>query len=376
MTQWADQVYAKIERKMPFSVRAAAAEKVIPYQGKGDRWLGPPHERAAWWTNGFWSAMMWQLFNATGDTMYQEEARRVQTMITPELSYYLNLHHDVGFQYLLSCGTDYKLTGDLEARRYTLHAAGLLAGRYNPNGFIRAWNGPTQQGWAIVDCMMNLPLLYWASRETDDPRFALIAKLHADTSIKYFVRPDGSCNHIVIFDPNTGEMLDAPGGQGYAPGTSWSRGQAWALYGFVLSYLGTKEARYLDTAKRIAAYFMQNIRKDWLTDCDFRQPPEEERIDNIAGACAACGLLELAKVTEGQEAQTYHDAALRMLTALDTLSANWDETQCGILQQCTAAYHDDGAGRHINIVYGDYFFIEAVCKLRGTDIMTWKPQEA
>lgn len=163
------------------------------------------------------------------------------------------LSHDVGFQFLLSAGAAYKLTGNMEMERHTRHAASLLQGRYNPNGFLRAWNPQGREGWAIVDCMMNLPLLYWASKQTEDPRFAQVAKIHADTTMKHFVRSDGSCNHIVIFDPDTGEALETPGGQGYAPGSSWSRGQAWALYGFVLSYLWTREARYMKPRKTRAS---------------------------------------------------------------------------------------------------------------------------
>lgn len=374
MRTWADQTFEKITRKYPYGAKVAGKTGVIPYQGQGDHWQGPPFDREAWWTNGFWPALLWQLYHATGDGAYKAEAARVQELIEAELMRFENLHHDVGFQYLLSFGAQYRLEGDLRARRNVLHAATILAGRFNPNGFIRAWNGEDREGWAIIDCMMNLSLLYWAGRVTGDPRFSMIAKRHADTTLEYFLRPDGSSNHIVIFDADTGGMLDAPGGQGYCAGSSWSRGQAWALYGFVLSYLNTGAPRYLYAAHRIAAYFIDHIRSDGLTDCDFAQPEGEERIDNIAGACAACGLLELADVSDAVEAERCREAAMRMLTAMDTLCADWSPDTCGILQKCTASYHDDGAGRHVNLVYGDYFFIEAVCKLRGTDIMPWKSQ--
>lgn len=373
MQAWIDATFAKMAEKLPYGVRAAAEADLIPYQGKGDLWLGAPFEGDAWWTNGFWPAMLWQLFHATGDASYADDARRVQRRLAAEMDRFVDLHHDVGFQYLLSFGAEYRLTGDAEARRMVLRAASLLAGRFNPNGFIRAWNGEGREGWAIVDCLMNLSLLYWASRETGDPRFSLIAQRHADTSLRYFLRPDGSSNHIVIFDALTGEMLEAPGGQGYRPGSSWSRGQAWALYGYAISYLNTGEARYLEAAERVARYFIGHIRPDGLTDSDFAQPPGEERVDNIAAACAACGLIELAAVRGGEAGQAYTDAAIRMLRALDEACSDWSPDRCGILQRCTASYHDDGAGRHINIVYGDYFFVEAICKLRGTDIMPWKP---
>lgn len=219
--------------------------------------------------------------------------------------------------------------------------------------------------------MMNLSLLYWASEQTKDPRFEAIARIHADTTMREFLREDGSSCHIVIFDPKTGKALERPGGQGYAPGSSWSRGQAWALYGFTLSAINTGDEKYLNVARSCAKYFMANIREDGLTDSDFCQPKDEERIDNIAGACAACGLLELAELVGGEEGAGYRAAAIRLLRALDELCADWSEDSVGVLTKCTASYHDDGAGRHVNILYGDYFFVEALCKLRGTDAKLW-----
>ena len=184
------------------------------------------------------------------------------------------------------------------------------------------------------------------------------------------MRGDGSCNHIVCFDPYTGKFLSAPGGQGVAPGSSWSRGQAWALYGFTLSYLHTKDERYLFTARRVADYFISQIRKDGLTACDFRQPEGDDLTDNIAGACAACGLIELSRAC-GEKA--YEDAALRLLRAIDERCANYDPDTCGVLTRCTAAYHGGKSDSECNMIYGDYFYIEALAKLAGVDPMLWMP---
>ena len=314
---------------------------------------------------------MWQLYHATGEAVYRDEALRTEELLTRELRAFDLLNHDVGFMYLLSTGAHYRLLGGRQALSDTLHAATLLAGRFNPAGFIRAWPGKDRAGYAIIDCMMNLSLLYWASEQTGDPRFSAIAKIHADTTLREFLRDDGSNCHIVVFDPSTGKVLDRPMGQGYAPGSSWSRGQAWALYGFTLSYINTGEERYLDAALRSARYFISHIREDGLTDSDFCQPKDEERIDNIAGAVAACGLLELSALAPAEESKTFRAAALRLLKAEYDLCADWTDASGGILQKCTASYHDDGAGRHVNILYGDYFFVEALCKLRGTDARLW-----
>ena len=161
--------------------------------------------------------------------------------------------------YLLSCGADAKLTGDEQAKTDTLHAASLLMGRFNPAGFIRAWNHPDQRGFAIIDCMMNLSLLWWATRETGDPRFAKVAQIHAQTTLREFLRPDGSVSHIIEFDPETGKRVKEYGGQGYCLGSQWSRGQAWGLYGFTLAHLNGGNAEYLDAAEKIAANFIRHL---------------------------------------------------------------------------------------------------------------------
>lgn len=371
MEKWIDEAFSRACAKFARGAKLAAQQGIIPYKSEGGRYVASPFDGNSWWTGGFWPGIMWQLYKATGDGVYMHEALRVEKLLTDELRTFDLLNHDVGFMYLLSCGAHDRIMGDKQAHTDTLHAATLLAGRFNPTGFIRAWPQPERAGYAIIDCMMNLSLLYWASEQTQDPRFEAIAKIHADKTMRDFLREDGSTCHIVIFDPKTGEALDRPGGQGYAPGSSWSRGQAWALYGFTLSGINTGDARYIDAARRSAKYFIANIREDGLTDCDFCQPKEEERIDNIAGACAACGLLELADVVGGEEGEGYRAAALRLLRAMNDLCADWSEEAPGILQKCTASYHDDGAGRHVNILYGDYFFVEALCKLRGTDAKLW-----
>ena len=371
MEAWIDLAFERACAKFARGARLAAQQGIIPYKSEGGRYVASPFDGNSWWTGGFWPGLMWQLYKATGEQVYMDEALRVEALLTAELRTFDLLNHDVGFMYLLSTGAHHRLTGDAQARTDTLHAATILAGRFNPEGFIRAWPRRERAGYAIIDCMMNLSLLYWASEQTGDPRFAKIARIHADTTLREFLREDGSSCHIAIFDPETGKVLARPAGQGYCEGSSWSRGQAWALYGFTLSAINAGETRYLEAARRCARYFIAHIREDGLTDSDFCQPKDEERIDNIAGACAACGLLELAQLVGGEEGETYRAAALRLLRALNDLCADWNEETPGILQKCTASYHDDGAGRHVNILYGDYFFVEALCKLRGTDARLW-----
>ena len=324
-----DTIFRNITEKYERSAVLAAQQDLIPYQSRGPQWEGAPFGGDSWWTGGFWPGLMWQLHAASGKDIFRSEAIRVEKRLVNELTYFERLYHDVGFMYMLSCGAHWMRSGNRDSRRNLLHAATLLAGRFNlSGGFIRAWN-EDKTGWAIIDSMMNLSLLFWASRETQDPRFGQIAVRHADTTLREFVRADGSCEHIVSFDPETGKVLRKLAGQGYAEGSSWSRGQAWALYGFTLSYQNTNDPRYLETACKIADYFISNIRPDGLTDSDFRQPKDVERIDNIAAACAACGLIELGRMQEVLKAREYMDAATRMLYALDALSADYSAKSAG-----------------------------------------------
>ena len=284
---------------------------------------------------------------------------------------YTGLHHDVGFMWLHSAVADYRLTGDERAKVRALHAAHLLAGRYNPRGkFIRSWNRD-RSGWVIVDSMMNIPLLYWARDELGDPRFEYVAMDHADTVMKYTVREDGSCNHIIVLDPANGELLETPGGQGYGSGSSWSRGQAWAVYGFALSYVHTGKEEYLSTAKKVANYFIaQTDRTDHVALIDFRAPKEPVYWDSTAGVCAVCGMLEIAKHVPEMEKEFYFESALNILKATDEKFCNWDPDFDSIVQMGSGAYHSE-ADRHVPIIYGDYFLIEAVLRLMDKDFLIW-----
>lgn len=371
---WVDETLKKIENKMN-KVSKRSAHK-IPYTTvDGIHNDYSDDKNICWWTNGFWGGMMWKLYLLTGDESYIKIAKEVEEKLDKNLMNFDGLDHDNGFKWLLTSVASYRFTDDKNSKNRSLLAAANLAGRYNPVGkFIRAWNqwpgnDEDHRGWAIIDCMMNLPLLYWAYDETKDPLYYQIAVNHADTAKRCFVRGDGSVNHIVEFNPETGEMLRTYGGQGYEIGSSWTRGQGWGLYGFVLSYLHTKDTSYLETAKRIANYFIANIPEDGFIPVDFRQPEECQWEDSTAAAIAACGLIEIAKLEKGRESQVYLKPALQMLKALADSRCNWDENQDNLLEKCTAAYHNDE--HEFSIIYGDYYFLEALMKLQENDILLW-----
>lgn len=370
--QWIETVCVKIEKKM--SVVSERSKDKIPYSTE----VGVHDDRnlddISWWTNGFWGGMLWMMYKQTGEEKYKEIANISEDLLDNAMDDYYGLHHDVGFMWRPTSVSNYKITGNKKSRKRAMMAANILAGRYNPVGeYIRAWNdhGPNSdtRGWAIIDCMMNLSLLYWATEESTDPRFKEIAVKHADTAMNAFIRPDGSVNHIVEFNPFEGGVVKSYGGQGYELGSSWSRGQTWGLYGFIISYIHTGKQEYLDVAKRVAHYFIANVCDDYTPKVDFRAPEEPYYIDTTASAIAACGLIEIAKHVGEHEKNMYLNAAIKLLKVLDEKYVDWSENTDNLLTMCTASYHDEF--HHFSIIYGDSFFLEAMFKLRGNDIFMW-----
>jgi unsaturated chondroitin disaccharide hydrolase len=368
---WLEETYGKLSVKL--SAECARIGSMIPYIPINGRYQDiDTSEGIYWWTNGFWPGILWQMYHATGDESYRKAASGVEDRLDQALIGYEGLHHDVGFMWLHSAVANYRLTGNKASRRRGLHAANILAGRFNPAGkFIRAWNGD-RTGWMIVDCMMNIPILYWASGEIGDRRFSFIAQEHADTCRRIVVRDDGSCNHIAILNPDTGECLEYPGGQGFESGSSWSRGQAWGLYGFALSYHHTQKKEYLDTAKSIAHYVIANFAlNDWLPIVDFRSPLKPLKYDSTAAMIASCGLLEIASHAGEYEKPLYLNAALNTLRACEKAFCNWKPEEDAIMGHGMGAYHSTGKDADAPIIYGDYFFLEAILRLLGKDFLIW-----
>ena len=279
--------------------------------------------------------------------------------------------------YLHTAVANYRLTGNEQSKKRGLHAANLLAGRYNPEAeFIIAWNVESK-GWMIIDTMMNLPLLYWAAEELGRPHYVYVANKHADTAMKKLIRPDGSCHHIAVLDHHTGETLETPGGQGYDAGSSWSRGHAWAIYGYTFCYLYTKDEKYLDAAKRVAHYFIANIAKtDYVPLCDFRAPKEPVIYDTTAGNIALCGLLAIADVSSEFEKDFFYNTAISMLKSMVEKHTDFNHDNDGVTINGTTAYHenkenDRGHKRHVPVIYGDYFFVEGLVRLMGKYFNIW-----
>ncbi|WP_438350385.1 glycoside hydrolase family 88 protein [Paenibacillus sp. FA6] len=323
--------------------------------------------RIDWWTSGFWPGMLWLAYDMTGDETFKKSAWEWDDRLERKMLEINSFDHDVGFQFLPTAVFKYMLTGDQDGRRKGLAAANFLAGRFNVNGrYIRAWNGD-KHGWSIVDSAMNISLLFWAAEEVGDPRFSELAKLHADTIVDKFIREDGSVNHIVSFDPLTGEVIEVLGGQGEAPDSAWSRGAAWALYGMANTYRITKDNKYLKAAQRVAHFFIAHLPADRIPLWDFRTQgsPEQEPRDTSAGAIAASGLLELAALLPEHEARQYKTVAVEMLYALSDHCGTWDNSQHEAILREGTGHKPAGQNVNVSLIYGDYYFAEAFAKLNG-----------
>ena len=367
-----EQIYEKIKAKV--EAECSRNKGIIPYIPSNGRYTDA--KSIYWWTNGFWAGILWQMYHAERNPIYVEEARKIEKRLDDALSGFEHIDHDTGFLWLHTAGADYRLTGNEHSKRRLHHAATVLAGRFNPLlGIIRAWDDQWIEGYdtagaAIIDTMMNLPLLYLATEITGDKRFKVIAKIHAETMLRDMVRRDGSVNHQIVYDTETGRLIANPAGQGYKSGSSWSRGQSWGIYGFALSYRYTHDERFLNAAKRIVAYFMANVSlTGYIPYCDFRAPEEPIYYDTTAGMAAACGMLEIAGFVNEYEKPFYINSAKRLVEAADEKWCDYDIDNDGILDGGSVSYHNDR--HHEKIIYGDYFLIEAVLRLLNKDFLIW-----
>ncbi|GIO65879.1 glycoside hydrolase family 88 protein [Paenibacillus cookii] len=328
------------------------------------------------WTPAFWTGMLWLAYETTGNEKYRQAAEKQLSSYKQRIEErrYTNTH-DLGFLYTLSCVSAYKLTGNEEAKQIALDAAELLYIRYlDQAGIIQAWGNlddPRQRGRMIIDCLMNLPLLYWASEESGDRKFYDAAHSHVRMSAKYLIREDASSYHTYYMDAETGDPKYGKTAQGYSDDSCWSRGQAWGIYGFPLSYRYTGETELLDLTTKIANYFLNRLPEDFVCywDLIFTEGPEER--DSSAAAIAVCGLLEAAAhlpLTEPLK-RKYENAALKILESLieNYMTTDVPESN-GILLH--AVYSKPGNnGVDECCIWGDYYMHEALVRVTRD----WKP---
>ena len=376
---WAEEMLQKVDAKMS-KVTLRSRDKLAYDVDENGIHIDKALTNRHMWTNGFWGGLNAMLYKHTGNEEYLKTLESSEKLLDAALyDEVLELHHDVGFLWHLTSGARYRLTGDVKSKNRNFIAAATLMGRFVPGAnFIKAWKGQGMvRDWSIIDSMMNLAILYWASDETGDDRYKRVAMAHADTTITHHIRPDGSVAHQAQHDRETGELVATFGGQGYAVGSSWSRGQAWALYGFVISYIHTGEKRYLDTAMQVANYFIASCCDDWLPRADFRSPDEPETYyDSTAGVCAACGLLELGRLLPEYYGGVYTHAAIKLLRTITENFCNFnpetdDMVNFGSERRPAEGVDPARCGIHKSIIYGDFFYVEALLKMLDSDFFMW-----
>jgi len=310
------------------------------------------------WTSSFFTGMALLAWRSTGDEYFLEQVRRLAPNYMEKVfMQHRNTHHDLGFLYSLYSVALYKLTRDIVHHGTGLRAAEVLSRRFNSQGgFIRAWgrmDTDEHANMAIIDCLMNLPLLYWAAKESRTGRYYDIAVRHADMVLKYFIRPDDSVYHAYRFDLKTGEPLGPENFCGRSVDSHWARGTAWAIYGFSLSYGYTQDKKYLDAAIRLAKSFAALLDDEVVPVWDFRLPAGVEPVrDSSAAAVAVCGIQDLARHNAADsDLLQIKDAMLSRICSEDYL--DFSKNCPGILK---SAYGDKPAYSS----WGDYFLMEAL----------------
>jgi unsaturated chondroitin disaccharide hydrolase len=334
-------------------------------------------EPGTWsWVAGFWTGELWLAHAETGDSEFLEAARSNYPYFRSLFEIPERHSHDLGFLFSLSAVADYKLTGNLDARDLAVAAATSLAERYNrAGGFIRAWNPWPEhdnRGRMIIDGMENLALLFWAAGETGDAHYHEIAEAHARTAARHLVRSDGSSFHTFEFDPDNGNPLRGGTHQGYSDESCWSRGQAWGIHGFSLAYRYTGDALFLDTARRLADYAIAHLPDDLVPYWDYLLPEGSPCYrDTSAAAITAAGLLLLSEqIGGGLPAERYADVAKKILAALDGTYSTFGVPGAEGLLTGGAAHVAQGC-TNVMLPYGDYFYLEALLRAKGTTEFSW-----
>lgn len=323
------------------------------------------------WTNGFWSGMLWLCYEYTQDERFRNAADQTVTSFHQRLKDHVVLdHHDIGFLYSLSSKAQWIVEKDEAARQLTLQAADLLMNRWcEPGGYIQAWGqkGDAKEGGRIIiDCLLNLPLLYWASEQTGNPSYMEAARIQAEKSRRYLVRGDDSSYHTFFFHPETGEPIGGATHQGYTNGSTWTRGQAWGVYGFALSYRYTKDKKFLEASKRLARYFLEHLPDDHVAYWDFNAPIERDTYrDSSASAIVAAGLLELLSLMEQQDPERlyFQEHLEKSMTSLVQKYATIGEKDAEGLLKHGSYYVHGGLSPDDYMIWGDYYYLEALMRL-------------
>jgi unsaturated chondroitin disaccharide hydrolase len=340
-----------------------------PMYTVGGRW-GREGERWTHWCEGFYPGIFWLLHKHTGEADWRAAAEEYSRRLEPRR--HDRAVHDLGFLFFSTYLRWYRLTGDEALRGVLIEAGRTLALRRQKGGYLASFIGPQS---LFIDVMMNVGLILWAANATGDDALRQVALEHCRTTARYLVRPDGGTAHEGLFDLETGQFVKQTTHQGWDGSSTWSRGLAWALYGFTAVHRLSGEAEFLDVARRCADCYLRRTPAGMVPPWDYDLPAEVPHLwDSSAAAIAASGLWDLGEaVADAAERDRYHGAAL---TALETLCGDeflprqrpeWE----GILLHGIYHYHK-GLGVDESVAWGDHFFVEALVKaVAGRSDAAW-----
>lgn len=323
-----------------------------------------------WWCSGFYPGSLWYIYEYTQNEAVKTLAEKNTLKLDP-IQYVTN-DHDVGFQLNCSYGNGFRLTGNEDYKKVLYQGAQSLATRFSSvTGVIRSWDF-LRRGWkypVIIDNMMNLELLFWATQATGDSTFYDIAVKHADTTLKNHFRADNSLYHGLNYNPETGEIKHYQGGQGFSEKSAWARGQAWGLYGYTLMYRFTKERKYLEQAIKIAEFTLNhpNMPKDLIPYWDYNAPGIPDALRDASAAAINCsGLLELSQYVSEERAKKYYKAAEKMLQTLSSPAYTAEEgTNGGFILKHSVGNIPSGTEVDMPLTYADYYYVEALCRYKS-----------
>ena len=366
-TKWLNEnTYATLSNQLKYAIEAAENKE-------GDRFVSPrtieagrvKMVAASDWTSGFFPGILWYMYENSGDDFWKEKASKFTSFLENEK--WNNRTHDMGFKMFCSYGNGYRLTHNPEYRQILIQSAKTLATRFNSKiGCIRSWdhNKSKWQFPVIIDNMMNLELLFWASKETGNSYYKEIAIKHAQTTMKNHFRSDNSSFHVVDYNIETGKVIQKNTHQGYSDESAWARGQAWGLYGFTMAYRETKMKEFLLQANKIAAFIINhpNLPNDKIPYWDFDAPgiPNEPR-DASAAAIIASALYELSDYST--ENNNYRKVADEIMSTLETPEfLAKSGTNNGFFLKNATGSKPQNSEVDVPLIYADYYFIEALIR--------------
>ncbi len=346
----------------------AVADTLMPRSTNPDGSLMT--NKSWWWTSGFFPGSLWYLYENSGDERVLELAKKRTNAIAEEQ--WNSNDHDIGFKMYCSFGNGLRIVKDSLYTEILMNSANSLTQRFRSEvGLIRSWGGidDLDNYLVIIDNMMNLELLFWATKFSGDSTFYNIAVSHADSTMKNHYRPDGSSWHVLEYDPITGEVTKKRTAQGYADNSAWARGQSWGLYGYIVCYRATGDKKYLDHAIKIADFLINHpdLPENKIPYWDFNAPDIPNALrDASAGAIMGSALIELSDYVDGEKGEQYLEVAKQIVQTLSSEEYRAKPgTNNNFLLMHSVGHKPENSEVDVPLSYADYYYIEAMMRLKN-----------